>query len=156
MRTRFLTGTLGAVAAMALAVGVVSAQPQKTNPRFGRWKLKQPPPALNIMTYEPYGDGGMRITVDSTSKDGRKSSWTYVTMFDGKDEPVTGNPGSDTAAVRVINEHVNEIVYKKNGKVTQVLNNVLSDDGDRLEIDYKRTGPDGKPIVTHATYERIK
>lgn len=154
MRTRTRTGAAGALAAMVLSAGIVSAQ--KSNPRFGRWKLKQPPPALNIMTYEPYGDGGMRITVDSTGKDGRKSRWTYVTMFDGKDEPVTGNPGSDTAAVRVIDEHVNEIVYKKDGKVTQVLTNVLTDDGNRLEIDYKRTGKDGKPVVTHATYERIK
>src|ERR1051325_11530227 len=37
---------------------ILAAHP--ANPRFGKWKLTRdpPPPALNIMTYEPWGDGG--------------------------------------------------------------------------------------------------
>ena len=61
----------------------------------------------------------MKITIDASNRDGNKSQWFYTTQFDGKDEPVTGNPGSDTAAVRIINDRINEIVYKKDGKVTQ-------------------------------------
>src|SRR5436309_8861887 len=43
----------------AVAVG------QHANPRIGKWKLKQEPPAINIMTYEPAGDRGMKVTVES-------------------------------------------------------------------------------------------
>ena len=49
---------------------------QASNPRFGVWKLDStaPPPSNNIMTYEPYEDGGMRITVESTNATGREST----------------------------------------------------------------------------------
>jgi len=76
-------------------------------------------------------------------------------MFDGKDEPVTGNPGSDTAAVRIITDRINEIVYKKGGRITQTLTNVLSPDGNSIGIIYMRAGADGKTSgITFATYER--
>jgi hypothetical protein len=150
-----LVMTAGVLAAITM---VVSAQRQ--NPRFGKWKLKSdaPPPASNIMTYEPSGANGMKVTIDAVDKNGVKSQWFYTTMFDGKDEPVTGNPGSDTAAVRIINDKINEIIYKKGGKVTQVLTNVLSPDGDTIGIIYMRMDPEGKATrnVTFATYEKIK
>ncbi len=48
--------------AVALAALVVasSVEAQAANPRFGRWKRKSeaPPPASNVMTYEPFGDAG--------------------------------------------------------------------------------------------------
>jgi len=68
---------------------------------------------------------------------------------------VTGNPGSDTAAVTIINDRVNEIVYKKDGKVTQILTNVLSPDGSVIGVMYMRPGENGT-TVSFATYERMK
>jgi hypothetical protein len=148
--------TFGVIACVALA-WIASAAAQKANPRFGHWKLKSdaPAPASNIMTYEPFGASGMKITIDAVNKDGVKSQWFYTTTFDGRDEPVTGNPGSDTAAVRIINDRINEITYKKGGKVTQVLTNVLSPDSNTIGIIYMRADGEGKTSnVTFATYER--
>jgi hypothetical protein len=108
------------------------------------------------MTYEPHNGTGMKITIDAVSKDGEQSKWGYNTMFDGKDEPLYGNPATDTGSVRVITDRINEIVYKKNGKVTQVLTNVLSPDGTTLGIIYMRMSPEGKTTgVTFATYEKM-
>ena len=146
-----------AVAAIALIINVSWAQ--SPNPRFGKWKLKSnaPAPASNIMTYEPSGDRGMKITIDAVNQDGAKSRWFYTTKFDGKDEPITGNPGADTGSVKVINSAVNEIIYKKDGKIAQVLTNVLSPDGDTIGIIYMRLDQAGKTTgVTFATYERMK
>jgi hypothetical protein len=157
MRHRSLGFLLGALAATMCLVAAVSAQ--SSNPRFGKWKLKSdaPPPASNVMTYEPFGDKGMKITIDAVNRDGVASQWYYTTMFDGKDEPITGNPGADTGAVRIISDRVNEIVYKKAGKVTQVLTNVLSPDGNTIGIIYMRADAEGKTTgVTFATYERMK
>jgi hypothetical protein len=129
------------------------------NPRFGKWKLKAiaPAPSSNVMTYEPSGAKGMKITIDAVNKDGVKSQWFYTTKFDGKDEPITGNPGADTGSVKLINAAINEIVYKKDGRITQVLTNVLSPDGDTIGIIYMRTDEAGKTSgVTFATYERMK
>ena len=52
------------------------------------------------MTYEPHNGKGMKITIDAVSKEGVKSQWGYNTMFDGKDEPLYGNPATDTGSVR--------------------------------------------------------
>src|SRR5262245_15558413 len=106
----------GLVVALA-AIAKPSAQ--SPNSRFGKWKLKSdaPAPASNIMTYEAFGAKGMKITIDAVNRDGVKSQWWYTTSFDGKDEAVTGNPGTDTGSVRVINDRINEIIYKKDGRV---------------------------------------
>ena len=144
------------IAAMAMAAALGQAQ---SNPRYGKWKLKSdaPAPASNIMTYEPAGSGGMKITIEAVNKDGVKSQWYYTTMFDGKDQPVTGNPGTDTGSVKVVTPQINEIVYKKGGRISQVLTNVLSPDGDTIGVMYMRMDASGKVSnITVATYERMK
>jgi len=144
---------------LAVFLLVAAFTQAQSNPRFGKWKLKSdaPAPQSNIMTYEPYGNGGMKITIDTVSREGVKSQWYYTTMFDGKDEPLTGNPGTDSGSVRVLSPQVNEIIYKKNGRVTQVLTNVLSPNGDTIGVMYMRQDASGKTTnITVATYERIK
>ena len=148
---------------MNLAAGLVLlaalAAAQEKNPRFGKWKLKSdaPAPQSNVMTYEPHGDHGMKITIDAVNRDGAKSQWYYLTNFDGKDETVTGNPGADTGSVKVITPAINEIVYKKNGKISQILTNVLAPDGNTIGVMYMRLDPEGKTRnITVATYERIQ
>ena len=156
MRTQNLVITAGAGAAIVSLVVMASAQ--TTNPRFGKWKLKSeaPAPASNIMTYEPSGAKGMKITIDAVNREGVKSQWYYTTNFDGKDETVTGNAGTDTGAVRIITDRINEIIYKKTGKVSQVLTNVLSPDGSTIGVMYMRMDPEGKTTgVTFAIYERM-
>jgi hypothetical protein len=151
------SGLAATIAVLAVSISAQSA----TNPRYGRWRIKSdaPPPTSNIMTYEPLAGGkGMKITIDAVNKDGVASKWGYNTMFDGKDEPLYGNPGTDTGSVRIITDRINEIVYKKGGKVTQVLTNVLSPDGDTIGVMYMRMDAEGKKTtnVTFATYEKIK
>jgi len=155
MRTQKLVVCAG-VAALIAALGTPGSA-QSGNPRFGHWKLKSdaPPPASNVMTYEPAGGKGMKVTIDAVNRDGNKSQWYYTTMFDGKDEPVTGNPGSDTAAVTIVNDRINEIVYKKAGKITQILTNVISPDGSVIGVMYMRPG-DAGTTISFATYERQK
>ncbi len=142
-------------AVLALILVAATASPQPPNPRFGKWKLKSdaPAPTSNIMTYEPYNGKG----IDAVNRDGVKSQWWYTTMFDGKDEVLTGNPGTDTGSVRIVTDRINEIIYKKGGKVTQVLTNVLSPDGTTIGVMYMRMTPEGKTSnVTFATYEKLQ
>jgi len=144
------------LAATFVLTALVAGQ---SNPRFGKWKLKQdaPPPALNIMTYEPYGNGGMRVTVEATNTQGRTNKWTYVTMFDGKDEPVTGDTRTETTAVKKIDDRTNEIVNKRGGKVMQIITNVLSADGKRIDNTYQNFNEQGeKTTTTRAVYEKIE
>ena len=148
------------IAVLAVAMGVAAAvSAQEKNPRLGKWKLKSdaPPPAINIMTYEPFGNGGMKVTVESTNREGRKSTWTYNTMFDGKDMPVSGDTRTETSAVKKIDDRTTEITNKRGGKVTLVITNVLSADGNRIDNTYKNYNEQGEPTTTTtAVYERIK
>ena len=157
MKKCVLAGGLAATVAML----AISLSAQAANPRYGRWKLKSeaPAPQSNVMTYEPLAAGkGMKITIDAVNKEGVASKWGYNTMFDGKDEALYGNAGTDTGSVKIITDRINEIVYKKGGKVTQVLTNVLSPDGDTIGVMYMRMDPEGTRTtnVTFATYEKIK
>ena len=133
-----------------------AASAQRSNPRYGVWKLRSdaPAPALNVMTYEPWADGGMKITVESTNSRGGESKWSYETMFDGAFRPVTGRDGIETA-VEVVDEYTNRITSRRDGRVTQIIINVLSEDGNRIDNEYRSTGADGNERVSHAVYERI-
>jgi hypothetical protein len=145
----FLTGL-----AVALTAAVTA---QTANPRFGRWKLKSddPPPALNIMTYEPYGDGGMRITVEATNAKGEKRKWGYVTLFDGKYRPMSGDTTIQETAVEVVDSRTNKIMNKTGDRVNVIMN-VLSEDGNTIDNEYRNVDENGKVTVTHAVYERIR
>jgi len=164
MRRFELPARLIMAALVAVAVALVAtadaaiATPQETNPRFGVWKLKSdaPPPRSNVMTYEPWGDGGMRITVATTNRRGESSEWSYVTLFDGVFRPVEGQDDAETA-VEIIDERTNRISNRRDGRLVQVIINTLSEDGDTIFNEYVRLDADGKITgVGHATYERIR
>ena len=156
MPKRNQTTSLVLIAVVLVAAAAVAAQ--HTNPRFGVWKLKSdaPAPANNIMTYEPWGDGGMKITVESVNRRGGESKWSYVTLFDGVFRPVEGQENAETA-VEIVNERTTRISNKRNGRVTQVIINTLSEDGNSIDNEYVRLDENGKITnVGHATYERIQ
>ena len=127
-----------------------------SNPRFGVWELESDaePPTRNVMTYEPWGDGGMKITVAQTNSEGETSEWSYATMFDGVFRDVEGQENA-TTSVEIIDERTNHIHNARNGEVYQTIVNVLSEDGNTINNEYRRTLPDGSERVSHAVYRRI-
>jgi hypothetical protein len=142
------------VCAAIFTAAIVTANPSwaQGETRYGIWDNATN--ANNVMTYEPYEKGGMKITVSNPSNPA--ATWSYVTMFDGQFRPVTGQEGSETA-VEVINEKSTRIYNKRNGVVNQVVINTLSDDHNKIENEYVRMDKDGKITgVTHATYIRRK
>ena len=156
--TRTLPFAPLALAALLLAGGASEAAAQDPSPRFGVWRMQSdaPPPSSNVMTYEPWGDGGMRITVASTNASGRASEWGYATLFDGAFRPVDGQENSDTA-VEFVDDRTTRITNRRDGRITQVIINTLSDDGNTIENEYVRFDADGKITgVGHATYRRIR
>ena len=144
-----------AVAALAAAPSSLTAQDPAS--RFGVWRMQSdaPPPSSNVMTYSAHGDGGMSVTVESTNARGQSSKWGYVTLFDGAFRPVEGQEGSDTA-VEFVNDRSTRITNRRDGRVTQVIINTLSDDGNVIENEYVRFDAEGKIVgVSHAVYVRV-
>ncbi|MCU0646756.1 MAG: hypothetical protein MUF00_02065 [Gemmatimonadaceae bacterium] len=146
------------LAVPAVATAQSPAPSPAPNPRFGRWLLQSdaPAPASNIMTYEPLGVSGMKVTVQSVNAAGDTTRWWYTTTFDGQPMPVTGSPSVTHAAVRTISPSINEIVNSRDGRVTQRLTNVLSPDARTIAVIYMREDADGRTTgVTFATYHRM-
>jgi len=138
-------------------LGASGAAAQDPSTRFGRWRMDSdnPAPFSNIMTYEPWGDGGMAITVASTNMRGEDSEWGYDTLFDGEYRPVHGQQNAETA-VEWVNPRTTRIYNKRGGRVTQVIINTLSEDGEVIQNEYVRMDENGKITgVSHATYRRI-
>ena len=142
---------------MFVCMAVFSAALFSANPswaqgetRFGVWDNAANP--NNVMTYEPHEKGGMKITVSDPTNP--SAAWSYVTMFDGKFQTVTGQQNSETA-VEIINDKSTRIYNKRNGVVYQVVINTLSDDNTKINNEYIRMDKDGKITgVTHVTYVR--
>jgi len=166
MRMRRLQFSAGVFIA-AVVLGLVAARDptplsaQANNPRHGKWRLKPTDPAqtsTNVMTYEPFNNTGMKITINQLQPDGTLTpQWGYTTMFDGKDEAMTGSRAKDLASVKSLSDRVNEITYKRDGKITQILTNVISTDGTTLGIIYMNMDAEGKTTrVTFATYEKMQ
>ena len=148
----------GADEAAADTEAAQAAAETPDNPRFGVWQLEsdRAPPYRNVMTYEPWGDGGMKITVATTNAEGETSSWGYTTMFDGEFSPVEGGGEGATTAVEVVDDRTNRILNARDGEVYQVIVNVLSEDGNTINNEYRRTREDGTESVSHAVYRRIE
>ena len=167
MRMRTLQISAG-VFITAVMLGIVAASvpaslsAQAENPRYGKWRLKPTdpaaPPSTNVMTYEPHEGKGMKITINTLQPDGSLTpNWGYTTMFDGKDEPMTGSRAKDLASVKILSDRVNEITYKRDGRITQILTNVISTDGKTLGIIYMNMDASGATTrVTFATYEKMQ
>jgi hypothetical protein len=147
-----------ASAVLALMLFSTSSAAAQGESRFGEWRLQSdaPPPSSNIMTYEPWGDGGMQITITSTNAQGRASTWGYATLFDGVFRAVEGQEGSETA-VEVIDERSTRILNRRDGRVYQVIINTLSEDGDTISNEYVRLDDEGRITrVSHAVYVRMR
>jgi hypothetical protein len=161
MRMRSLVAAAGVLVVAILSAGPswaqagAQAKPDETNPRtarFGVWINTTNP--NNVMTYEAYEKDGSKLTVSNPSNPA--SDWGYVTLFDGVFRPVKGQEGNETA-VEIINAKSIRILNKRNGVLTQVVINTLSDDNNTINNEYVVMDKDGKIMrVTHATYTRKK
>jgi len=150
-RSALLASTLLAPAAL----GAQGVHPGEA--RYGVWRMQSeaPPPASNVMTYAPWGNGGMQITVESTNGEGVSSAWGYATLFDGRFRPVDGQEEAETA-VTVVDDRTTRILNRRSGRLTTIILNTLSEDGDTIRNEYIRMGDDGPVGVSHAVYVRIR
>jgi hypothetical protein len=76
-------------------------------------------------------------------------------LFDGVYRPVEGDTNTEETAVEVVDARTNKILNKTGDRVNVILN-VLSEDGNTINDDYRNVRKDGKITVTHAVYERIR
>ena len=121
---------------LAVAIGSSFAAAQTPSVMPGQWTLDvakssySPGPAPKsqhaVLTAIP---NGIRTVADRVEADGKKVHFEWNGTFDGKDQPVVGDPARDAVSVKKIDDYSIEVTNKKGGKVTTVLHAVYAKDG---------------------------
>jgi hypothetical protein len=130
------------------------------DPAVGTWQLdlaksKYAPgtaPANLRVTVEAAGQG-VRVTATTVRQNGQKIVVEYTAYLDGKDYPVTGSPDYDTVSLKRNGKMV-EGTRKKDGKVVQTYQRIVSDD--RKTMTVATTGKDasGNTLNSVAVFDR--
>lgn len=152
MRRHLMIMVLGALAVPAALLAA--------DARVGTWKYNaakskfEPGPGYKSRTVKVEAQGeGIKVSVDGVSSDGKAHSYSYTANYDGKDYPVTGNPGADAIAYKKVDDNTIEGTIKKGGQVAASLTIVVAKDGKSMTVTSK--GKDEKgPFNNVAVYDR--
>ncbi len=128
---------------------------------LGTWKLNvakskfSPGPAPKSLTlkFESTADG-IKLTSDGMNSEGTPTHGEYVSKFDGKDVPWTGNPDADAASAKKIDDNSYENTWKKDGKTTIIAKAVVSKDGKTFTTFQKGTNAKGQTVNNTVVYDR--
>jgi hypothetical protein len=154
MKTRAVALTF-----VALFVGVTMCF-AAANPNLGTWKLNEAKSKLGAgipknltVVYEAAGDN-IKGTIDGVDGMGKPTHNEWTGKFDGKDYPVSGDPTSDTRAIKKIDDHNYELTVKKDGKVTMSGKAVISADGKTRTVTVSGTNAAGKKVKGTSVYDK--
>jgi hypothetical protein len=148
---------LPAIARLLLFPALLYAQ---LDPAIGTWQLnlaksKYAPgtaPANLRVTIEAAGQG-VKVTSTTIRQNGQKIVVQYTAYLDAMDYPVTGSPDYDSVSLKRNGKMV-EGTRKKDGKVVQTYQRVVSDD--RKTMTVATTGKDaaGNTLNSVALFDR--
>jgi hypothetical protein len=105
------------------------------------------------VVYEADGDN-VKGTIDGVDGMGMPTHNEWTGKFDGKDYPVTGDPTSDTRAIKQIDTHNYELTVKKGGKVTMSGKAMISADGKTRTVTVSGTNAAGKKVEGTSVYDK--
>ncbi len=87
--------------------------------------------------------------MDVVNAEGKATRSEWTAKFDGKDYPVTGNPGADAIWLKKVDDQTIDWGMKKEGKVVASGRTVYSRDGKTRTMTW--TGTDAKGQKTNNT-----
>ena len=128
----------------------------------GNWKVNlakskydpgPPPKGPNFSKIEAI-EGGLKFTNDGVNSEGKPTHNEWSGKFDGKDNPVKGDPTRDTVALKKIDDYTLEVVNKKDGKVTTTSRQVFSRDGKTRTNTTTGTNVKGIKVNNVAVFEK--
>jgi hypothetical protein len=157
---RFVLATI--VFCFAAATGTFAAA--QADVFSGNWKLNiekskydpgPPPKGPNFSRIDAI-EGGLKFTNTGVNAEGKPTANEWSGKFDGKDNPVKGDPNRDTAALKKINDRTIEVTSKKDGKVTTVTRISFPKDGKTRTQTTTGTNIKGQKVNNAIAYDREK
>lgn len=131
------------------------------DPAIGKWRLNlaksiyRPgviPPKSALVNIEPAGQG-IKVTVRTIQGDGQTAEMHYTAYVDGNDYPVTGSRDYNSVSLKHSGLVV-EGTRKKDGKVVQTYQRVLSSDGKTMTVATTAVTSQGQQINIVSVYDR--
>jgi hypothetical protein len=150
------TKTFGLTLAICFLAGAACFA---ANPQMGTWKLNEAKSKLspggtknNTVVYQSVLFQ-TKVTIDGTDAKGKPTHNEWTGKFDGKDYPVTGDPSSDTRAIKQIDDHNYELTIKKGGKLTMTGKAIISADGKSRTVTVRGANA-GKMVESTSVYDK--
>ena len=144
-------------AAMCLVAGAVAFA---ADPNVGAWKLNEAKSkvtagmARNVtVVYTAVGDS-YTCVADGVDATGKPSHNEWTGKFDGKDYPVTGDPGADTRSLRLVSPGRYALTNKKAGKTVVTGTVEFAADSKTRTLTTQGTDAAGKKLTSITVYER--
>jgi hypothetical protein len=130
------------------------------DPAVGNWKLnlaksKFAPgtaPTNNTVLVEPAGQG-IKVTSTTMRANGKRIEVHYTAYLDGQDYPVTGSPDYETVSLKRNGVTV-EGTRKKDGKVVQTYQRVVSEDLKTMTVATTGKDASGQTLNSVAVFDR--
>jgi hypothetical protein len=142
-----------------LALCFVGATVCVAEDSIGTWKLNEAKSQVPVasmknttVVYTMKGDSIKCVT--DGSRDGKPLHTEWTGKFDGKDYPLTGDPGADTRSYTKIDDHTFKIANKKAGKAIVTGEIVYSKDGKSRTMTTSSIDANGKTIKSRAVYDK--
>jgi hypothetical protein len=160
----FITAMKTKTFGLILAVCILSAGACLADPHKGTWHLNAAKSELgkgtgrnNVVNYE-YEFPGMRtkVLIDGVDAHGHAFHSAWEGRFDGKDYPVTGDPGSDSRSYAKVNENTADFTVKKGGKVVASGRIVVAADEKTRTVTSWSTNSKGKRVKSVAFYDKSR
>src|SRR6476469_9110183 len=130
------------------------------DPMMGTWKLNEakskfaPGAGKNdTVTYAMAGDQ-VKVTVDGTDADGKKTHSEWTGKMDGKDYAVTGDSAVDMRSYTKEGKDTLQMTNKKGGKVTVTGSITVSADGKTRTVTTTSTDAKGAKVTSTAVYDK--
>jgi len=124
------------------------------------WKLDEAKSTLipgaakdTTLTYTIKGDA-VKIVADGVSATGKPRHTAWSGKYDGKDHPVSGDPGADTRSYRIASDRALEVIVKKGGKTVASGQTSIARGGQTRTFELTYTSADGKSAKSTAVYVR--
>jgi hypothetical protein len=128
------------------------------NPAIGTWKQNlskskyTPGPAPSHPSTLTITENDIRV--QRMGEDGKLTSYSYQTTYDGKPQKVTGSPYGDTVMTKRVDSHTSEVSYMRNGKTSRTSTRTVSKDGKTMTITAKGTDQKGQQYSTVTLFEK--
>ena len=156
MKTLLRNLALGAL----LATTSFAMAADTPDPVVGIWKLNTSKSTRNNLMFKSESrtyvaaEGGVALTWERVTADGKTSTVKSTYKYDGKDYPVTGSPDFDTISATRIDAHTIDSTQKRMGKDVGTTRRTISEDGKTLKLNQRFTTADGQQSSSVMVYDR--